>query len=140
MKKIALSTLLILVVMSCKSNKPSLTNNSQPEKEITVKPSLSAYEVIKLDSIESVYLIYGKRNDSIFKIASSKNKTINCTPIKKGDILDLNLKSSFRENYYQRRDIAGVNYNGVLIRFDKTDGVVWDLFTTENIKGLCYTK
>lgn len=138
MRKIALNTFLILIMVSCNCNKASISN-PQIVKE-NVKTDTHTYEVVKLDSIESVYLIYGKKNDSIFKIASSKNKTVNCLPIKQGDRLDLKLKSSFREKFYQRRDIAGVNYNGVLIRFDKTDGVVWDLFTTEDLKGLCYIK
>lgn len=105
-----------------------------------VKSSKAVYEIVRIDSIKNVYLIYGKKNDSIFKIVSSKTKIQNCIPIKEGDTLELVLKSSFRENFYQRKDITGVNYNGVLIRFDKTKDVVWDLFTTENIKGICYIK
>ncbi|WP_177733519.1 hypothetical protein [Flavobacterium inviolabile] len=138
MKKILFSSIFILGLVFCKSNNTSL-NNLNGEWVIH-KSNQNIYEISKLDSIENVYLVYAKKNDSIFKIMSSKDHISNCTPIKKGDLLELKLKSTFRENFNQRRDIAGVNFNGTIIRFEKAEGIVRDLFVTDNIKGLCYIK
>jgi hypothetical protein len=75
--------IIVLFLLSCKTNK--IVKN-----EIVVKNKSNdftfEFEIFKTDSIDNVYLIYVKRNNSIFKIASDKEKNIKCNSIKKGEI------------------------------------------------------
>ncbi len=96
------------------------------------------YKVIKIDSIEKIYLIYVKRNDSIFKIMSKKEKSLNCKQVKINEYYILNIVSWFPENQSNiKMRMSGVKYDGVLIKIER-DGIVGDLYITNNIKGLCY--
>jgi hypothetical protein len=121
-----------LTFISCKCRKTVENKN-------VIGISKNQYEIIKIDSIESVYLIYAKKGDSIVKIASKIENTTCINKIKKGDSLNLSIKSVFNETFYQRRNIAGVNFNGTMIRL-KEEGVLWDLFISDDIKGLCIIK
>jgi hypothetical protein len=105
------------------------------------------YEVIKIDSINSYYLIYSKKNDSIFKIVSHKPliKVKKCNRIKMGSdypfllhsILD-NLPAGFK-NLSPKRN-PQINCVG----FDEStsicveEGMVRDLFSADNLQGLCF--
>lgn len=95
------------------------------------------YEIVKIDSIENVFLIYAKSNDSIFKIVSQKEISPNCNHIQLNESYDLKIVSVFPENFTQKRDKYGIKIYSTLIKFEN-DSIVWDLFITKNLKGLCY--
>lgn len=131
MKKILFFSL-FLIFSSCfyKKSNYKLPNNQ-----------LNLFEVVKIDSIDDKYLIYAKRNDSIWKIVSSKNKVNNnCfNIIKKDDFYNFKIKSLFDDRFFQKRDIAGIRYNGTIIKLsDSLENVIWDLYISENIQGLCF--
>ncbi|WP_417366730.1 hypothetical protein [Flavobacterium beibuense] len=125
--------LLTVLILSCGSHNK---NNKSPN---------SAY-IYKIESINDYYLIYAKRNDSLFKIVSKKESTENCLTIKKGQSYNLNLKSLY--------DVAPI-INGVKIytfqidcyAFDEQTSIclernngIHDLYFTDDIIGLCYKK
>jgi len=130
MKHFFLILLATLITLSCKTSDVGKNKFSNKVKE--------KFEVLKIDSIETNYLIYVKRNDSIFKIASTKKDTTSCEKIRIGKSYTLKLKSVFPPNYYQKLDIAGIKFNGSMIKLEKGDGVIWDLFVSENLNSLCY--
>lgn len=97
--------------------------------------SVNQFEIVKVDSVERVYIIYAKRRDSIIKIVSGKEEPITCKPIVQGEYYDLEVKSLL-ELTSGKRHVGGIKYNGVIIKLEG-DKVVWDLFICENLKGLC---
>ena len=131
MKNISVIILLLLII-SCNS-----------------KSKLSAgldYRIVKIDSIENVYLLYAERTDvsipntKIIKIASTKtgygckkNRSIIVEHNYK-----LNLKSLYPENFVSHHYLGGITFNGVYIPFEKDYNIKKNLFSTEDIKGLCY--
>lgn len=103
------------------------------------------YRVTKIDSIENTYLVYAEKvdvsikNTNVIKIASAKTDT-NC---KRKNLIkvDKNYKFSIFSLYPKNlvsHHLKGIVYNGSLILFDNDYNVKKDLFTTENLKGLCY--
>lgn len=105
------------------------------------------YEVLEIDSIESVYIIYAERtnvtikNTNIIKIVSSKDST-KCNKnkfISVNKIYKLNLESLYPKNLVSHH-LKGINYNGITIPFDKDYNVKKDLFVSSNLQGLCYVK
>lgn len=94
------------------------------------------FEIWNIDSLQTVYIIYAKRNDSIIKIVSKKESFNNCKPILKGLFYQLEVESLLKYSA-SKRHIGGVKYNGVLIKLEG-EKVVWDLFTCDNLSGLCY--
>ncbi len=101
------------------------------EKEI------SKFEILNIDSVRSVYIIYAKRNDSTIKIVSKKESLNDCEFIMKGRFYQLTIESLLKYSA-SKRHIGGVKYNGILIKLEGGN-IIWDLFTTEDLKGLCYT-
>jgi hypothetical protein len=97
----------------------------------------SKFEIWDIDSVQTVYLIYAKRNDSIIKIVSKKESHSNCEPILKGKLYELKVESLLK-NTASKRHIGGVKYNGILIKLEG-EKVVWDLFICDDLKGLCYS-
>ena len=127
----------ILFFLSCKSNKivdPIVENSKRTNQKINLKDQ---FEILKIDSIQNVYLIYIKRNDSVFKVASDKEINIKCKSIQKGEFYNLKIKSVFSSNFHQKLDIAGFRFSGTLIKL-KEEGVIWDLFVSNNFKGICF--
>jgi len=95
------------------------------------------FEIWNIDSVQSVYFIYAKLNDSIIKIVSKKERINDCKPILRGQFFDLKVESLLK-NTSSKRHIGAVKYNDTLVRLEGGE-VIWDLFICENIKGLCYT-
>jgi hypothetical protein len=94
------------------------------------------FEIIKIDSIENVYLIYAKRNDSLVKIVSAKEYESSCKKITIGGKYELKI-SSIVYQFPGKRHISGVKFNNTIVRMEGGN-VIWDLFISENIKGLCF--
>jgi hypothetical protein len=97
-----------------------------------------AFEILKIDSIENVYVIYAKRNDSTVKIVSERDGLHNCNPIVKGGFYDLQISSLLPMRFPQKRDLGGTRYNSTMIYLEDTGGVIWDLFESDNLNGLCF--
>ncbi|MEN9548984.1 MAG: hypothetical protein RIR12_1575 [Bacteroidota bacterium] len=95
------------------------------------------FEIWNIDSVQSVYLIYAKRNDSIIKIVSKKERFKNCKTILKGQFYDLKVESLLK-NTSSKRHIGGIKYNDIIVKLEGGE-VIWDLFICEDFKGLCYT-
>lgn len=95
------------------------------------------FEIIKIDSIDNIYLLYAKRNDSVLKIVSLKQNDINCNEIKVGNKYNLKIESFFSKNYPQKLDIKGFKVSNTIIKLEK-NGVIWNLFSSKNFQGLCY--
>ena len=122
--------ILVGIMMSCNSKISSVKKNNS----IVITNSL---QIIRIDSIGKAYLIYGKRNDSTFKIASEKiENKMNCTLLQIGKSYDLKLRS-FLEGTSGKLHIAGIKFGDTTIRLNEK-GIIWDLFYSENLKGLCY--
>lgn len=129
----------MLVLISCNSQK-SLNKNPNKIKE------KEFYEVYKIDSIGNYYLIFAKKQDSIYKIVSKKDVTGTEKRIKINKKYPFSLKS--------KRSLAPT-INGVKIAplnvdcfvFDKETSIcidrknnIYDLYFADNIKGLCFIK
>ena len=90
------------------------------------------YKIIKIDSLQNTYIIYAKKQDSTFKIVSKKNASDNCIIIKINEYYNLKIKSLFPVDYYQKIQISAIKFKL------EGNGIVWDLFISENLNGLCY--
>ena len=96
------------------------------------------YKMVKLDSIDQVYMIYAEKNDSIFKILSKKEQTPNCQTLEVGKLYELDIVSMFLpEEFHVKMRSSGIKFNNVLIELER-DSIVGDLFTSVNIEGKCY--
>ncbi|MCX8532076.1 hypothetical protein [Chryseobacterium luquanense] len=131
MKKILIITILMSII-SCKPTSKMVSGVD--------------YKIIKIDSLETIYIIYAEksdvsiRNSKIIKIASSKknNKCKRKNLINIGQIYKLNLVSLYPENFVSHHNLGGITYNSIYVPFDKDYNVKKDLFITENLEGLCY--
>jgi hypothetical protein len=94
------------------------------------------FVINNIDSIQSLYIIYAKRHDSIIKIVSKMEKIDNCSPVIIGQAYDLKVRSLL-ENHASKRHIGGIKVNNVLVKLEGKE-VTWDLFICEDLKGLCY--
>ena len=100
------------------------------------------FKILKIDSIENVYVIYAEQSDSVFQILSEKEDVCNCQKIELNNTYILSIKSYFLpETIY--RQLTGVKYKGAVIKMvsirDKTN-VVRDLYLSDDIKGKCYIR
>jgi hypothetical protein len=137
MKILLIIVSILFIGFSCKSNKTS-SNDYKVYSQVNNRTlSENKFEIIKIDSIENIYLIYAKKRDSIFKIATDKIRDSDCKKIKKNEFYELEIKSIFSPNFHQKLDITGFKFSGTLIKFGD-EGTVWDLFSCKNFKGLCY--
>jgi hypothetical protein len=105
-----------------------------------------AYQVIKIDSLENIYIIHAIKADSIYKILSHKEYSLNCKEIKLNEYYILDLKSLFMRGFNGKYDITpraidnlnGVQYFGTDIFIDNDiKNEVRDIFVASNLKGLC---
>jgi hypothetical protein len=93
------------------------------------------FEITRIDSVNNVYFIYASRNDSIVKIVSSKEYGLKCECIVLKGKYDLKIKSLLN-GLSGKRHVGGVMFEKTMIPLEG-DGVVWDLFICENMRGLC---
>lgn len=127
---------LVFLFLSCKTQ-----NNTQNEQAI------NTYEVYKIDSINSYYLIYVKQQNNLFKIISKK-RINNCNEIKVNSFYKFHLIS-----YGLSAPVTGdakwtpVNSNEFknCIELDDSTKVckeryMNDLYYSDDIIGLCLLK
>lgn len=126
--------ILFLILIGCK---PLFYNHHISHYEKTgCEVGNNSYKIIKIDSVSDVYIIYARKADSVFKIASYK-EVLNCNnQIKSGHCYALSLFSVFHDNG-QRVKFSEVRYHGVTIKLER-DSIVRDLFVTQSLRGICY--
>lgn len=112
---------------------------SQKVKKGTNYPKNSMYKILKIDSIQNIYTIYAKKKELTFKIASKKETCVNCSKIIIGKFYNFKLYSLFPPKANQKISISGIRYFGTIIPLEG-ENVIWDLFETGNLIGLCYKK
>lgn len=110
---------------------------------ISVKQNSPLYDVYKIDSIHSYYLIYARQRENNYKILSPKEKFIYCNTIKVNNRYKFKIHSIFIVNGKPIISASGMNElsgwkfdDSTTIDFEK--GTIWGLFLADNIKGLCF--
>jgi hypothetical protein len=106
------------------------------KKDTTIIDQL--FEVIKIDSLQKVYLIYAKRNSSVFKIVSKKGPGPKCRNVIIGEKYAFEL-TSFHNLLPDVRRGTGIRYNDTIIKLEGGD-IIWDLFTCKNLDNLCFAR
>lgn len=142
--KTQLSILLLIVAsgIGCMTLKSSYSNT-----KISIFHQQPLYKVYKIDSIHNYYLIYAKREDTLYKIVSEKAPKINCKQIQinhqfpfilHGRIADrqaskfrLSPEASLLVNCFSYDDSTSICVERDTIN---------DLYSAENITGLCFNK
>jgi hypothetical protein len=124
-------SMVISILAACRSSK---NPDSLPGKD---------FKIVRVDSINNVYLIYARQRDALYKIVSLKEGTNTGRSIVVGSSYPLDLVSLFIKNFQgydlspQRSlDIGGISFSGTLIKLER-DSIV-DLYRAKNIKGLCF--
>lgn len=104
-----------------------------------------SYKVYKIDSINSYYLIYANRKDSLYKIVSKKESVKNCNPIQKDHQYNFKLHSALANRRIGGKEI--LPQNSLLVNcffYDESTSICFegdsirDLHYADNIKGLCF--
>lgn len=131
---------IVLIIFSCSSTKKLLNDNTDNH----------SYLIKKINVKNSWYIIYAERHDSLYKIVVGKEEKVNknCNKIIVGSYYDLNLQSR-SENVPV---IGGVklkpanNLDVECYAYDAETEIciepkkgIFDLYSTEDLKGLCYT-
>lgn len=106
-------------------------------------PDIALYNVYKIDSINSYYLIYVNQAENKYKVISPKSEQSNCKKIELNNSYELKLQSIFIVNGKQiiptngMYELSGWKFDdSTTIDFEK--GMIWGLFLENNIKGLCF--
>lgn len=114
---------------------------------VTNKQDSTLYDVYKIDSIHTYYLIYAKQMGNNYKILSPKQKSNsnNCDEVRVNNKYKLKIHSIFIVNGQSVIPANGMNElsgwkfdDSTTINFEKE--TVWGLFVADNIKGLCFNK
>lgn len=104
----------------------------------------SVYKIIKIDSVNSYYVISVDKIDQVFKIISKKDfQDKNCEQIEVGSKIPLQLQSILNVGNKkvipsnQIQELSGWRLDdSTTIIFEKED--VRDLFISRNLSGLCH--
>jgi hypothetical protein len=137
--------LLLITIFSCKTNQGNKNKNFDSLKTINE----IEYKVYKIDSIDNYYLVYAKKEESIYKIVSKKMNIYDCNRIKINSNYPFKL-IPFKMDTHRVGDTLKINlprYEHSLLCYN-FDGVTQicverymsDLYFAENVKGLCLIK
>ena len=107
--------------------------------------AVKGYEVYKIDSVNSYYLVYAKRNDTLFKIIFRKAYSNTCIDLSVGKIYDLQLYSIWRQPIMVGGENMSPSANPHVncLGFDDSTRIclerdsINDLSMAENLQGLC---
>jgi hypothetical protein len=116
---------------------------------MTVSDYNTNYLIKKIDKKHSWYIIYAERKDTLFKIVSYAEDKVdgNCKKIVVGEKYNFELKSK-KENapVIEGIKLDPVGYTGCYV-FDNETTIclepklgIYDLFYTNDLKGICYLK
>lgn len=121
------------------NNKDSLYYLFEPDSPLNSALFINKYQVIKVDTLNSGFVIYSKKNDSLFKILSVRsNTTKSCEKIKVGAYYDFNLKILFPNTSKSTIPIYSILLKEINI---ESEGVsINDIYFCENLKGVCYIR
>ena len=127
----------MFIVLSCSSNLTKMSNSTLEAE---------GYKVYKIKSVENYYLIYAKKNDSLYKIISKKESIANCNEIKKNGIYDFKLQAILKNRFKNTKfpkpmndlDITCFTFEGG-IKICREEGMD-ELYYADNIKGSCFLK
>lgn len=108
--------------------------------EVTLRDK---YKVYKIDSIKNVYLIYARKDEVLYKIASLKQSgRCDRDSVKVGGEYSFMLFSQVPKEYNGMDvspntipHISGINFHGVWVEFERDS--INDIFASINLKGLC---
>lgn len=129
----------ILVITFC-----GISCNSQ-QKALESRVDTEKYYVYQIDSIDNYFLIYTKKEDTIFKIVSKKEALKKCDLVKINNSYHFDLYSQSSVPLITGEIIAPVSIydvvchtfeNGTKICTDRKSGI-YDLYYARNLKGLC---
>lgn len=136
--KLLLFGLYILFFLSCYASQGNENKLLQsPHDNYQLVDSSKFLRVIKIDSTANIYIILAQKNELKYKIVSFKD-SFNCSSrIKIGQYYNMEIKSVFPENYFQKNRIHFVRYGEVNVPLGESKEIVWDLFSALNLKGLC---
>lgn len=130
--------LISLIIVACCTSKS--------ESKSYVKNGIEAYKVYKIDSINTYYLIYAKRNDSLYKIVSKKEMIASGNKICLNDNYAFKLHSTLSEFRIGNVTISPKSSNVNCFAFDKETNIclegdsIRDLYQADNIKGLYFIR
>jgi len=131
---------LITILLSCNS-KSFIYNNK--DKEVII-PS-KKYEILKIDSVNSFYIVYLKKDNKKYKVVSKKEVIKECDFIHVGSEYEFNLSSIRSEKYKFGNKTISSSLVVNCFYFDKQTKIcieesegIYDLFWTNQLKGLCY--
>lgn len=137
--------LIFLILISCGQSK--LTHTKHANQIPLQNRDTVSYKVFKIDSINSYYLIYARKGDSLYKIISKKETIDNCNRISLHGEYDFNLHSILANKITNQTEEE--SQNSLLVNcfvFDKLTTIclerdsINDLDYADNIKGLCFIK
>lgn len=139
------NNILIVIIFLIAMISYSQTKNA-PNKFDFKENTLPFYEVFKIDSLNNFYMIYGRKDNSIYKIISKKENIKNCNIIRVNHKYQFDLKS----HSSQAPIINGVKLYApnvdcyafsekTTICLERNIGV-YELYYADNAKGLCFIK
>lgn len=103
------------------------------------RQSQSIYRIARIDSLNNYYLIYAKKDNAYFRIASKKDKCSLASRIKLGKSYHLLLHSFLESASNQKFAAQYVELSGYTI--DKYTTIEFDsiknVYYASNLKGLC---
>ena len=149
MKNIILFLFLLMLYSCLSTNKVAISSTSN-----------NNYLIKKITKKNSWYIVYAEKHDTLYKIISKVDNDIeNCNKIVVGKWYDFELKSR-RENiptingvklkpmnYLDVKSSAYDKNGSECYLYDKETEIctepkkgIFDLFYTDNLKGICYSK
>lgn len=138
MSRVAIFLLFLCFWFSCRPKKELVNNKSAAVPLANLR---EIYKVVRIDSIKTVYVIYARKGNELFKIVSIKNSD-SCKRISVGEVHAFVLMSRVPKNF-NGQDISprtvphltGIHVNGVDIRFEPDS--IKDIYMAVNLNGLC---
>jgi len=142
---------LILVFFACCKSVDSARSATPPAGAAKASVVTNGYRVTKIDSLKSVYLVYARRNDTLFKIVSDKNQLTNCNKIKAGRQYRFKLRSLYFTDLTPEEKAhsiplatvgnlhsAGIDWDGKGTIIKLEGDSVRDIYYAKNLSGLCF--
>ncbi len=119
----------IIVLFSC------LKSKSDKGSRNIKQTVFNEYKITKIETIDSVYSIYAVKQDTIFRILSSKKFDGECKSIKVGEVYNLKIKPLINYDAPYLVEVDAVVFNGIEFYFDSIPNL--KLYKAENLDGLC---
>jgi hypothetical protein len=142
-----------IYLVSCVKPKPVITTELIVGRDYE-EGEKAGYKIVKIDSINNVYLIYARKEGSLFKIPSLKDGSDASDKVRENDCEKINVgkRYKFKLNsmmtgklignieipYEMTKHAGGVNYYGTIIEVERDS--INDIYYADNIKGLCFVK